>query len=167
MATITGRVRRFGDNIDTDAITPQICLQLPLEEMKKYTLNAVVPEFYKSVQEGDVIVAGANFGCGSSREQATTVIKELGIRFVICESMARIYLRNCISLGVYPVLTPGVSKLFEEGDAIEIDIEAGKLKNPGTGKTITFTPLSGTPLRILEAGGIIPILKKITEEKAA
>lgn len=167
MEKIKGRVRKFGDNVDTDAIAPGPTLQLPVEEMKKHAFGPVYPEFYKTVKEGDIIVAGSNFGCGSSREQATMVVKELGIRFVVCESMARIYLRNCISLGVYPVLCKGVSRMFEEGDEIEIDVERGELKNPRTGKTASFEPLSGTPLRILNAGGIIPILKKITEENSS
>jgi 3-isopropylmalate/(R)-2-methylmalate dehydratase small subunit len=116
------------------------------------------------VKEGDVIVAGGNFGCGSSREQATMVVKELGFRFVVCESMARIYLRNCVGLGIYPILSKGVSQLFDEGDEIEIDLQHGEVKNVRTGKTASFEPLSETPLRILNAGGIIPVLKKITEE---
>ncbi len=164
MEKVKGRVRKFGDNVDTDAIAPGPTLQFPVEEMKKHAFSPVYPEFYKTVKEGDIIVAGSNFGCGSSREQATMVVKELGIRFVVCESMARIYLRNCISLGVYPILCKGVSRMFDEGDEIEIDIERGEVKNPRTGRTASFEPLSGTPLGILNAGGIIPILKKITEK---
>jgi len=166
MEKITGRVRKFGDNIDTDTIAPGQTLQLSVEEMKKHAFSPVLPEYYKTVQAGDVIVAGSNFGCGSSREQATMVVKELGIRFVVCESMARIYLRNCVGLGIYPVLCKGVSQLFQEGDRIEIDTEQGVLKNPSTGESLSFKPLSETPLRILQAGGIIPILKKITDAAA-
>lgn len=164
MEKVKGRVRKFGDNVDTDTIAPGPILQLPVEEMKKHAFNPVHPEFYKTVKEGDIIVAGSNFGCGSSREQATMVVKELGFRFVVCESIARIYLRNCIGLGIYPILCKGVSRIFDEEDEIEIDIERGELKNLRTGKTISFEPLSGTPLQILNAGGIIPILKKITEK---
>jgi 3-isopropylmalate/(R)-2-methylmalate dehydratase small subunit len=164
MEKIKGRVRKFGDNIDTDTITPGTTLQLPVEEMKKHAFSPIYPEFYKTVKEGDVIVAGGNFGCGSSREQATMVVKELGFRFVVCESMARIYLRNCVGLGIYPILSKGVSQLFDEGDEIEIDLQHGEMKNVRTGETASFEPLSETPLRILNAGGIIPVLKKITEE---
>jgi len=167
MEKIKGRVRKFGDNVDTDTIAPGPILQLPIEEMKKHAFSPIHPKFYKTVKEGDIIVAGSNFGCGSSREQATMVVKELGIRFVVCESMARIYLRNCIGLGVYPILCKGVSRMFDEGDEIEIDVERGELKNPRTGKAASFEPLSGTPLRILNAGGIMPILKKITEESSS
>jgi 3-isopropylmalate/(R)-2-methylmalate dehydratase small subunit len=167
MEKIRGRVRKFGDNIDTDIIAPGGTLQFPVEEMKKYAFSPIFPEFYKTVKEGDIILAGGNFGCGSSREQATMVIKELGFRYVVCESMARIYLRNCVGLGIYPILSKGVSRLFEEGDEIEIDLEKGEVKNVRSGKTASFNPLSETPLRILKAGGIIPILKKITEEGTA
>ncbi len=163
MEKIRGRVRKFGNNIDTDIIAPGGTLQLPVEEMKKHAFSPIYPEFYKTVKEGDIIVAGGNFGCGSSREQATMNVKELGFRYIVCESMARIYLRNCVGLGIYPVLSKGVSQLFEEGDEIEIDLQAGEVKNVRTGKTASFKPLSETPLRILKAGGIIPILKKITE----
>lgn len=166
MEIIKGRVRKFGDNIDTDTIAPGSTLQFPVDEMKKHAFSPVYPEFYKTVKEGDVIVAGNNFGCGSSREQATMVVKELGFRFIACESMARIYLRNCIGLGIYPILVKGVSGMFDEGDGIEIDIDRGELKNLRSGKSLSFEPLSGTPLRILNAGGIIPILKKITEGQA-
>jgi 3-isopropylmalate dehydratase small subunit len=166
MEKIKGRVRKFGDNVDTDTIAPGPTLQLPIEEMTKHAFSPLHKEFYKTVEAGDIIVAGSNFGCGSSREQATMVVKELGFRFVVCESMARIYLRNCIGLGIYPILCKGVNQMFDEGDGIEIDIQHGELKNVRTGKTISFEPLSGTPLQILESGGIIPILKKITEKNS-
>jgi len=165
MKKIKGRVRKFGPNIDTDIITPGDVLQLPIGEMKKHAFSPIHPEFYKTIKEGDIIVAGSNFGCGSSREQATAVVKRLGIRFIVCESMARIYFRNCIGLGLYPILSKGVSQIFNEGDEIEIDLEKGKVKNLRTGKTASFEPLSGTLLEILEAGGILSILKKRTEEK--
>lgn len=163
MVAIKGRVRKFGDNIDTDIIAPSPTLQLPMEEMKKHAFEPIFPEFYKTIEEGDVIVAGHNFGCGSSREQATTVVKALGIRFIVCESMARIYLRNCVGLGVYPILSKGVSRLFEEGDEIEIDIRRGEVKDLKTGRVASFEPLSGTPLEIFEVGGILSFLKKRIE----
>ncbi len=163
MTKVRGRVRKFGDNIDTDVIAPGPFLQLPIEEMKKYAFSPINPDFYKTVKEGDIIVAGNNFGCGSSREQATSVVKALGIRFIACESIARIYFRNCIGLGIYPIISKGVSQIFDEGDEIEIDLKAGWIKNLKTGKTSSFQPLIGTPLEILESGGILSILKKRIE----
>ena len=160
MATIRGRVRKFGDNVDTDSITPGTLLQLPIEELVKHTFSPISSEFHKTVRDGDILVAGSNFGCGSSREQATTVIKELGIRVVVAESMARIYFRNCVALGIHPVLAKGVSASFEEGDEIEIDLEGGQIRNPRDGRTVAFEPLSGSLKEIVESGGIIPLLKK-------
>lgn len=163
MTIVKGRVRKFGDNVDTDTITPGSLLHLSIEELKNHAFSPIQNDFHLTVKEGDVILAGLNYGCGSSREQATAVIKELGIRYIICESMARIYFRNCIALGLYPIMADGVSQLFQEGEDIEIDLEKGELKNVATKKTISFEPLSGTPREISESGGIIPVLKKITE----
>ncbi len=157
---IKGRVRKFGDNIDTDTITPGSLLHLPNEELAEHTFEPISPGFAKSVREGDVIVGGNNFGCGSSREQATAVVKQLGIRYIVAESMARIYMRNCVALGLYPVIAKGGSRLFDEGDAIEIDFDKGEVRNPKTGRKAAFEPLSGGSLEIVNAGGIVQMLKK-------
>ena len=164
MDTIRGRARKFGDNVDTDTITPGAILQLPIDEIAKHAFEPIIPAFYQTVKQDDIIVAGTNYGCGSSREHATAVIKELGIHFIVCESMARIYFRNCIALGVYPVLAKGVSSIVNEGDEIEIDLHNGVVKSVKTGKTASFKPLAGTPKQILDGGGILSFLKKKTEE---
>jgi 3-isopropylmalate/(R)-2-methylmalate dehydratase small subunit len=164
MDTIRGRVRKFGDNVDTDIITPAAFLHLSLAEIKEHAFEPVFPAFSKTVQEGDIIVAGSNFGCGSSREHATQVVKDMGIRYIACESMARIYMRNCVALGIYPILAKGVSALFDEGDAIEIDFEQAQARNPKTGESVSFKPLKGTPKEIFDGGGILPLLKKIVAQ---
>jgi 3-isopropylmalate/(R)-2-methylmalate dehydratase small subunit len=161
--SVKGRVRKFGDNIDTDGITPAASLHLDIEELKLHAFEPINPEFHRTVQPDDIIVAGNNFGCGSSREQATEVVKVLGIEYVLCESMARIYLRNCIGLGLYPIICPGISRMFEEGDEIDIDTDKGELKNPKTGEVLTFKPLSGTAEKIRKAGGILAHLRQMTE----
>ena len=161
MDKIRGRARKFGDNVDTDIITPAAILHLPPAEIKEHAFEPVFPAFYKTVQEGDIIVAGSNFGCGSSREHATQVVKDMGIRYIACESMARIYMRNCVALGIYPVLAKGVCSLFEEGDVIEIDFENAQVRNSKTGKSVSFKPLEGSPKEIFDGGGIMPLLKKI------
>ena len=166
MEKVKGRARRFGDNIDTDTITPGSLLHLSLEELKVHAFEPISPGFARTVREGDIIVGGNNFGCGSSREQATSVLKDLGIHYIACESMARIYFRNCIALGVYPIIAKGVAGLFQEGDMIGIDLEAGQIMNIGTGKSTSFEPLSGTPWEILKGGGILPFLKRITEARS-
>lgn len=167
MDKIRGRVRRFGDNVDTDTITPASTLHLPLEGLKRHAFEPVFPDFYKTVQQGDIIVAGNNFGCGSSREHATEVVKELGIQYIVCESMARIYMRNCVALGLYPILAKGVSGHFKEGDEIEIDLRNGEITNPASGKTVRFKALTGTPKEILDQGGIMPLLKKRIEDMSS
>lgn len=157
---VRGRVRKFGDNIDTDTITPGSLLHLGTEELAQHAFEPIAPNFAGSVREGDIIVGGNNFGCGSSREHATAVIKQLGIRYVVAESMARIYMRNCVALGLYPVLSRGVSGLFSEGDDIAIDFDNGEVRNPGTGKKVAFEPLSGGSLETVNAGGILTNLKE-------
>jgi 3-isopropylmalate dehydratase small subunit len=166
MATVTGRVRKFEDNVDTDTITPGTILHLPLEELKQHVFSPISVDYYKTIQPGDIIVAGHNFGCGSSREQATAVFKELGIQYIVCESMARIYFRNCIALGVYPILSQGASGIFSEGDPISINIDSGKVVNPKTNASTQFEPLSGTPKEILDSGGILPLIRKIAKGSA-
>jgi 3-isopropylmalate/(R)-2-methylmalate dehydratase small subunit len=160
MAKIGGRVRKFGDNVDTDSITPAAYLYLPMEEVKKHAFGPVYSEFYKSVKEGDIIVAGDNFGCGSSREIATEVVKELGIKYIICGSMARIYYRNCISIGLHPLISQEFSRIVDEGDAIEIDTDRQEVKNLANDKTasIQFVPEALQP--IVDAGGILEYLKR-------
>jgi len=157
------RARKFGDNIDTDSITPASTLQMPMAELKKKAFAPIFKDFYKSIKKGDIIVAGKNFGCGSSREQAAAVLKELGIDIIIAESMARIYFRNCIALGIYPVLCKGCGSLFAEGDEIEINLEKGSLENERTGRAITFRPLSDKIKEIVLNGGILAALRMAIE----
>jgi 3-isopropylmalate/(R)-2-methylmalate dehydratase small subunit len=160
MSVVKGRVRKFGNNIDTDCIAPAAYLHLPMEELARHAFEPVAREYYQTVREGDIIVAGDNFGCGSSREHATEVIKILGIKYIVCQSMARIYFRNCIATGVYPVICKDAGRIFNEGDEIEIDLTGGTVKNPGTGIAAVFQPIPDTLLPILEAGGILELLKK-------
>lgn len=165
MASLIRRTRKFGDNIDTDTITPSSILYLPMNKLMKHAFEPVFPEFYRTVRQGDIIVAGKNFGCGSSREQATAVMKELGIQYIVCESMARIYYRNCIALGLYPIISRGVNDVFKEGDEIGVDAEKGVLENIGTKRFTNFKPLSGIPQQIVSCGGILALLKAITDKE--
>lgn len=160
MTTIMGRVRKFGNNINTDDITPAASLNLPSAELSKYAFSTVVKDFYKTVREGDIILAGDNFGCGSSREQATEIVKVLGIKWIVCQSMARIYYRNCIAIGLRPILSDGVFAMFEEKDFIEIDTDSGLIRNPATGVVTSFRPLPDVLESIINAGGILQFLKK-------
>lgn len=161
MTVINARVRKFGNNIDTDTITPGQVLHLSMEEIAQHVFEPVQQDFYLTVKAGDVILAGTNFGCGSSREQATAAVKELGFKYIVCESMARIYFRNCISQGIYPIIAPGVAGFFEEGDRLQIDLDQGRVINPESGRWVSFEPLEGTTQELFEGGGILPVLQKI------
>jgi len=155
-----GRVWKLGDNVDTDVITPGKYLILPMNELKKYVLEPIDPEFPRKVKPGDILVAGKNFGCGSSREQAPAALKALGISVVIAESFARIFFRNAVSLGLPVMICDGISEKVKEGEFLEVNLETGEIKNLNTGQTIKTKILSKQMIEILKAGGIIPLLKK-------
>lgn len=154
-----GRVWKFGDNIDTDVITPGKYLILPIDELKNYVLEPIDPEFSRKVKPGDIIVAGRNFGCGSSREQAPAALKALGISVVIAESFARIFFRNAISLGLPVVICEEISKRVSNGDLLEVNLEIGEIRNLNTGQIFKTKTLSRQMIEILKAGGVIPLLK--------
>src|SRR5512143_1221052 len=122
MTLIKGRVWKFGDNINTDVMAPGFVFNAPWEEVKKVILH-IHPRFSKEVNPGDVIVAGKNWGCGSSREQATSNLKRLGLSCVVAESFGRIFFRNAVALALPAIVCPGVSTAFEEGDELELDLE--------------------------------------------
>ncbi|MEM1545675.1 MAG: 3-isopropylmalate dehydratase small subunit [Candidatus Methanomethylicia archaeon] len=154
-----GRAWKFGDNIDTDVITPGKYLILPIDELKNYALEPIDPEFSRKVKPGDIIVAGRNFGCGSSREQAPAALKALGISVVIAESFARIFFRNAISLGLPVVICEEISKRVSNGDLLEVNLEIGEIRNLNTGQIFKTKTLSRQMIEILKAGGVIPLLK--------
>lgn len=157
-----GRVYKFGDNINTDVIYPGKYLSITTdrEEMAKHCFETVYPEFLEKANKGDIIVAGKNFGCGSSREQAATCLKYFGISAIVAESFARIFYRNAINLGLPVIVAPNVSKKIRDNDTIEIDLQSGIIRNMKNNETITATPLPQFILRIISDGGLIPYLKK-------
>lgn len=162
---ITGRIWVFGDNIDTDVITPGAYVDAPLEEMTMHVLESVCPDFPSRFEKGDIIVAGTNFGCGSSRETAPEALKAMGVGVIIAGSFARIFFRNAVALGI-PILQVERSPLgFTQGDVIRVNIEEALVMNLTTGETIDGTPLYGDILDILRAGGIIPLMKDIVEKR--
>lgn len=167
LEVIRGRVWMFGDSVDTDVITPGVYVDAPMEEMKRHVLEALNPRFPKEVKTGDIIVAGRNFGCGSSRETAPDAIKALGVAAVVAESFARIFFRNGISIGL-PVLTcPGASGIFKEGEEAELDIHQARVKNLSTGASLQGQPLHEDILEIISQGGTLSLLQKMAEEKRA
>lgn len=159
---IKGRVYKFGDGINTDDIYPGRYLYITTdrEEMAKHCFELAYPDFLKNVKPGDIIVAGKNFGCGSSREQAAACLKYFGISAVIAESFARIFYRNAINLGLPILIAPGITGKINHNDALEINLKEGIIKNMDTDDTIKVLPLPSFILEILNEGGLIPYLKK-------
>lgn len=162
MQMIKGRAYKFGDGINTDVIYPGKYLSITTdrEEMAKHCFEAVYPEFLKTARTGDIIVGGKNFGCGSSREQAATCLKYFGIGAVVAESFARIFYRNAINLGLPVIVAPGVTRVVDHGDDIEIDLDRGMIKNTRTNETVESTRLPSFILKIINDGGLIKHLRK-------
>ncbi len=151
------RVWKFGDDVDTDQIIPSQYIILPsVEEMKAHAFESLNADFAAAARPGDVIVAGGNFGSGSSREQAPAVLKALGIRAVVAESFARIFFRNAINIGLPVVLCGGIQAAVESGDEIELDLAGGLLR--AGGKAYPCTRLPEHMQAILAAGGLVPWL---------
>ncbi|MBI2456021.1 MAG: 3-isopropylmalate dehydratase [candidate division NC10 bacterium] len=159
-----GKVWIFGDNIETDALAPGKYLVLPIEEAATHCLETLNPLFPSEVRPGDIIVGGRNFGCGSSREAAPAALKHLGISVVLAASFGRIFFRNAIALGLPVLACPGIAGTFREGDTAEVDVAAATVRHLGTGVTIAGQPLSEEMLRVLEEGGVFPMIQRIARE---
>ena len=155
----TGRVWKYGDDINTDVIYPgkYTYTDLPPEEMAGHALEDLDPEFAKKVQPGDIIVAGRNFGCGSSREQAVTCLKHAGVGALVAKSFARIYFRNAINQGL-PIVQSDAVEGVESGEEITVDFSAGKVATPRG--DYSSPPLSEFVMGILEDGGLIPHVRR-------
>lgn len=164
MTIIRGKVWKFGDNVNTDAMAPGFAFKAPWEELKKLILHTH-PKFTHEAKPGDVIVAGKNWGCGSSREQAPANMKRLGIGCVLAESFGRIYFRNSVALAFPSLVCPGVSEAFDEGDELELELESARVRNITKGTKLQGEPLSPDMLAIIAAGGIIPTLKERLKTK--
>lgn len=158
---IKGKVWKFGDNIDTDIIIPgrYLIIREP-DAMASHTFEPIRPDFAKQVVRGDIIVGGANFGSGSSREEAPFVLKTLGITAVVAESFARIFYRNAINLGMPLLELKQASSYFSEGDTAEIHFEKGLIKNLTQGKEYRGTKLPAFLMELINAGGAIPAVKQ-------
>ena len=157
---IKGKVWKFGDHINTDDIIAARYLNTTDEkELASHCMETIRPEFSKNVKKGDVIVAGENFGCGSSREHAPISIKGCGISAVIAKSFARIFLRNSINIGL-PVIELKEADEINENDEVEIDFEKGEIKNLTTGKTYKFPSYPEFLNEIIKHGGLMKWVKE-------
>lgn len=160
-----GRAWKYGDNVDTDVIIPARYLATTDPgELARHCLEDLDPSFAPSHSPGDIIVAGKNFGCGSSREHAPLAIKASGVSCVIAESFARIFFRNAINIGLPILESPEASRDIETGDELEVDLERGTIKNLTRGKTYQARPLPPFIREIAAAGGLMRRLSRDLEE---
>jgi 3-isopropylmalate/(R)-2-methylmalate dehydratase small subunit len=157
---LTGKAWKFGDDISTDHITPgrYYHLRSKMEELAKHVMEDADPEFPKKMKPGDFIVAGKNFGMGSSREHAPLALKIAGVSAIIAKSFARIFYRNAINIGL-PVLIADTDAI-EEGDELEVDLSTGVIKNLTKGSEIKAKPMPKVMIRILQEGGLVNFVKK-------
>jgi 3-isopropylmalate/(R)-2-methylmalate dehydratase small subunit len=158
---IYGKAIKFGDNVDTDVILPGQYLVLtdPME-LAKHAMEGLDPTFTRKIEDGAIIVAGKNFGCGSSREQAPLALKHAGVKCVLAEFFARIFYRNAITIGLPVLECPGVSSKVKEGDELAVDLRAGKVENKSKNLVLQATQLPEFIMEILEDGGLIEHLRR-------
>ncbi|MBW2174022.1 MAG: 3-isopropylmalate dehydratase small subunit [Deltaproteobacteria bacterium] len=153
---IEGNVWRFGDNIDTDVIIPATHLvTTDMGELGRHCMEGADPTFSEKVQPGDIIVAGKNFGCGSSREHAPMAIKGVGISCVIAESFARIFFRNAFNMGLAIFESPGVFQEIQEGDRVSVSQDTGEIVDHTNGKRFFVSPIPPFMQELIEAGGLM------------
>lgn len=165
---LKGNAWRFGDDIDTDAIIPARYLNTSdPKELSKHVMEDADKEFPNKVKAGDLIVAGKNFGCGSSREHAPIAIKEAGIQAVIAKSFARIFYRNSFNIGLPIFESEEASEKIKEGDIVEIDADSGVIKNISKGEQYAAKPIPPFMQELIAAGGLIEWTKKKIKGAAA
>ena len=159
--TVKGQAFVFGHNLDTDQIYPGRYLELTdAEDVGQHAMEGADPEFVQKFKAGDIIVAGKNFGCGSSREQAPYALKVRQVGVILAESFARIFYRNAINLGLPVLICPDISQQVTDGDVLTVDFASGGGLNERTGRKFQAEPLSEYAIKIIESGGIAPLIKK-------
>lgn len=162
---MSSRAWVFGDNIDTDVLAPGHLMKLAPEDLAKHCLEAIDPDFASNVKPGDILVAGRNFGLGSSREQAAVSLKLLGMKAVLAPSFARIFYRNAINLGL-PVFRFEHDNEISANDELDFNVQSGRLRNMTTGQTYQLDPLPENLLAIIKEGGLMERLKKSLAKSA-
>lgn len=162
---LKGRVMIFGDNIDTDMITPGRYLELSKpSEIAAVAMAGLDPDFPKKVQPGDILIAGKNFGCGSSREHGVIAFTANGVQAIVAKSIAKIYYRNAIVSGLMVLISDSASDIFENYQHCEIDLENGTITNTDTGKSVKCEKLSSEDIAIWESGGMVTEYKRKAQE---
>lgn len=149
----------FGDNIDTDVIAPGRYMKFGIEKIAQHCLEAVNPDFSRQVTKGDIIVAGRNFGCGSSREQAPAALKQLGVAALIAESFAGLFYRNALNLGL-PALVCSGARRIRNGDRITLDYAKSEIFDVTSDERMPFEPIPAHLMEMVRDGGLLPHLEK-------
>ena len=157
--TIRGRAWVFGDDIDTDVLAPGLYMKGGIEALAAHCLESVRPDFAANASPGDILIAGRNFGIGSSREQAAQALKHLGIAAILARSFGGIFYRNALNFGL-PAFTCDGLGMIADGATVELDLKAGRLQETTGGATVSFDPLPGHLAEMVAAGGLVPHLKK-------
>jgi 3-isopropylmalate dehydratase, small subunit len=158
--TIRGRVHKFDDNINTDAINPAKYLELSMDDIAAHVLEGADPDFAKRLKPGDIVVAGKNFGSGSSRETAPVSLKRAGVSLVIAEFFARIFFRNAINVGLKVLICKNAGEICA-GDELEVEPTTGRISNLTTGKNYISEALPDHIMKLVEDGGLIQHSKKL------
>jgi 3-isopropylmalate/(R)-2-methylmalate dehydratase small subunit len=166
---IKGRAWKFGSNVNTDLIFPKPFFRPSYEpgEMASHLMAGIDVDFATKVKPGDIVVAGPNFGCGSSREEAAAAMREAGVAAVVAPSFSRLFTRNSINFGLPVVISPGIDEQIEEGDEIEIDLADGFLVNLRSGFKTRLPPMAPESLRLIQDGGIKAYTQRILAERRA
>lgn len=155
-----GRAHKYGDNVDTDVIIPaRYCTSFKMEELAPHCLEDLDKDFVKKCSPGDILVAGNNFGCGSSRENAPIAIKGAGVSCVVAKSFARIFYRNAINIGLPILESPGAVDDIKAGDFVEVNLDRGTVTNLESGQTFNSTPFPIIIQDIIKLGGMVEFVK--------
>lgn len=162
---VRGRVWKFGDDVNTDLIVPGKYLELvDPTEMAQHAMEGIDTEFPTKVEEGDIVVGGDNFGCGSSREHAPLALKYAGVGAVVAESFARIFYRNAVNIGLPVFECAGITEAVSEGDTLEIDVASGIIRDMKTRSQLRFIPPPSFMVEVLNEGGLVPYMRKHMED---
>ncbi|MGD8563453.1 MAG: 3-isopropylmalate dehydratase [Desulfarculaceae bacterium] len=160
MDEIRGRVWKFGDNINTDNMSPPQYIAHGIEEIAKHCLEAVRPEFPVQAQKGDIVVAGTNFGTGSSRETAPSALKTLGIGLVIAQSFSRLFFRNSVEIALPVMICEDMQAQTQDGDIVSAHLATGVIRNESRGLEWSASPIPEKMMEILQAGGLVKFIMK-------
>lgn len=165
MENARGNSIKYGDNVDTDVIIPARYLAIQDRSLlATHAMEDIDKDFHKKMKKGDILIAGKNFGCGSSREHAPQVLKDSGVSCIIAESFARIFFRNAINIGLAIVESPDAAKEIKEGDEVEVDFSAGKIRDISSGKSYEMAVFPPFLQDMIDKGGLIAFVNESLEK---